>query len=537
MVLLGCFASLAAAAPRPEAALLPKTAKYDWPEESVQCTTKGDKPGCYPRLYMIGAMKAGTTSVYQALAGKGKGLEEHVCGYSLDCAANAEKESSRDTGGKNTVDYSDGKFHLAPRSGGKEPHLLGVPNDCWDDVMSSPWKYYGCYTSKDCDSRHFLDASPQYLNAPNASGRLIEFLPSSWVPELRIVVVLREPIARSLSHFNMGTLEGIFAMCSLDYQRVQSEDDIPSMDDEMACDVRMISKCFEVGGKAVPQSGRALDRFHDSDGDGGTRLDLRARALMDSEDNRLFLRALAVVDSEDEATAACLPFCATTTYYNNETLEDTWAQKCAWDAGKCSGCDECDDGSAPVVPTKEASSSSDASPPPPTSHASSGSTNGTWPDFDDDAPNLAGYSKCFDEMEPNAHLTYSILARSLYAPQIRSWHAPMRKELNRSQLLVVQMTDVMEDTHESLKRIGAFYGIGDVNVDELPESNTANDHHKFKAKPVTKISCDLKEKLQKFYAPWNDILVKDLKEARDTGEAPGEEREFKGYAKTDVACE
>ena len=169
----------------------------------------------------------------------------------------------------------------------------------------------------------------------------------------------------------------------------------------------------------------------------------------------------------------------------------------------------------------------------------SGSTNGAWTDFDDDTPNLAAYSKCFDEMTPNAPLTYSPLGRSMYAPQIRSWHAPMRKELKRSQLLVVQMTDVVEDTHESLKRIGAFYGIGEVDVDELPETNAASDHHKIKgnAKPVTKISCLLKHKLQKFYAPWNDALVKDLKEARDTGEAPGEEREFKGFAETDVACE
>jgi len=432
MVLLGCFASLAAAAPRPEAALLPKTAKYDWPEESVQCTTEGRKPGCYPRLYMIGAMKAGTTSVFEALAGtsQGEGLEQHVCGFSTTCSLQG--------GSAGGHPFADRKFHIMPSPEGKEPHLLGVPNDVWDDVVSHPYKYYGCYRPKDCESRHFLDASPQYLNSPNASGRLIEFLPSSWVPELRIVVVLREPIARSLSHFNMGTLEGVFPMCSLDYQQVQSEDEIPSMDDEMACDVRMISKCFEVGGKAVPQSGRALDRFHDSDGEATatcqpfcatttryndeTLDDTWAQKCaweagkcsgcdecVDKSSTRLYLRALAVMDSEDNSTArtfdsACMAICATTTRYNDETLDDTWAQKCAWTSGQCSGCDECDDGSAPVVPTKEASSSSDASPPPPTSHASSGSTNGTWTDFDDDAPNLAGYSKCFDEMEPNTDI-------------------------------------------------------------------------------------------------------------------------------------
>ena len=90
MVLLGCCASLAAAAPRPEAALLPKTAKYDWPEESVQCTTEGRKPGCYPRLYMIGAMKTATTSLFQALAGnvEGDGSDRHVCGISRECILN-----------------------------------------------------------------------------------------------------------------------------------------------------------------------------------------------------------------------------------------------------------------------------------------------------------------------------------------------------------------------------------------------------------------------------------------------------------------
>jgi len=504
MVLLGCFASLAAAAPRPEAALLPKTAKYDWPEESVQCTTEGRKPGCYPRLYMIGAMKAGTTSVYEALEGStGQGLEQHVCGFSSKCVEDGIGILS-----------GDGKFHIQGTTG-KEPHLLGVPNDPWDDVMSSPWKYYGCYRSKDCESRHFLDASPQYLNSPNASGRLIEFLPSSWVPELRIIVMLREPISRSLSQFNMATLGGVFPMCSNDYQYVQSLHDIPSFDDEMACDVKMLSKCFDVGGKLAPTAmSRLRDSDTDSDGDGSTRLFLRALAGEDNSTARTF-------DSD------CMPICNTTTRYNDETLEDTWAQKCAWSTGQCSGCDECDDGSAPVVPTKENLKS----------HVYSGSTHGAWADFDDDVPNLAAYRKCYDEMEPNVGLTYSQLGRSLYAPQIRSWHAPMRKELKRSQLLVVQMTDVVEDTHGSLKRIGAFYGIGDVDVDELPEANAAEDNHKFNVKPVTTISCLVKHKLKKFYAPWNDLLVKDLKEARDAGEAPGEEREFKGFAETSVACE
>jgi len=389
--------SLAAAVPasRHAALLSSSNDTSSWPSESAQCTSEGDKKGCYPKLLMIGAMKAGTTSVFHALQEK-----KMVCPLSKDCVSEAKQ-----------ADMGDGKFHISPNGGGKEPHLLGVQDKNWADVMDNKWKYYQCYQPSDCEARTFLDASPQYLVAPDAAVRLMEYLPPDWVPELKLVVVLREPIARALSHFNMAIQVQMLPLCSLGDERATPSKQT-KFEDEMMCDHQRLDKC------------------------------------MKGDSSKKSVKLLANADLD-----------------------------------------------------------------------------------------MDGYYSCMESLPANDPITYSILGRSMYAPQLRAWHAPRMDKIKRSQVLVMTMDALIEEPKENLNVISNFYGLGNVDTDELPQSNSASDSGRGDIEAVKVVNCEVKKKMEEFYAPWNDQIVKDLKEARDSGDAPKEEPEFGGWKESSVECE
>jgi hypothetical protein len=50
----------------------------------------------------------------------------------------------------------------------------------------------------------FIDGTPDYLHIPSAACRI-----KAAFPNARLIVLLREPVARALSHWNMGVLFGL----------------------------------------------------------------------------------------------------------------------------------------------------------------------------------------------------------------------------------------------------------------------------------------------------------------------------------------
>jgi len=369
----------------------------DWPEESLQCVSNGDKKGCYPRLMMIGAMKAGMTSVVRALKNANMNEGGGVCSMASDCMNFPNTKN-------------DGKFHIKVASGGTQPGLLDADPQSWADVMDNKWKYYECYQKSSCEHRTFIDASPSYLTAPDAAARLVEFLPSDWVPELKVVALLREPIARSLSHFNVAIQSLQLPLCSLG-NAAPTADKTATFEDEMMCDHQRVEKCV-------------------------------------GDPSKKAVKLLANADLD-----------------------------------------------------------------------------------------MGGYFSCMGSLPANDPLTHSILGRSLYAPQLRTWHAPKLDEIKRSQVLVMTMDAILNNTFDSLNIISTFYGLGTIDKDELPEANFATMHNKTNGvQSVTTIACAVKERMEQFFAPWNDQLVKDLMAARENGDAPKAEPKFDGWQSSTVEC-
>ena len=144
-----------------------------WPTEAEQCTSNG----CYPRIFIIGAQKAATSSLFQSLQYHGT-----ACG-----AVFPENSPS---------------FSPDLPSSEKEAHVFDVQGQSWADLMKEPSLFTRIYQPQDCPTRHFVDATPRYSRFPAAPAHMALLLPSHWLPQLRILMLIRDPIARDLSWFN-----------------------------------------------------------------------------------------------------------------------------------------------------------------------------------------------------------------------------------------------------------------------------------------------------------------------------------------------
>lgn len=148
------------------------------PVASSQCS---GSEGCWPAIYILGAQKAMTTSIFDTL--------EH-CG--LVCAANFNQT-------RRTWGYNDGSIY----TNGKEAHFFDVwQTKRWDEARQDPSLYTRLYQEADCPSRRFTDATPNYIANYDAPARMELLVPQAWQPQQRFVVVLREPTRRDLSWFN-----------------------------------------------------------------------------------------------------------------------------------------------------------------------------------------------------------------------------------------------------------------------------------------------------------------------------------------------
>jgi len=304
--------------------------------------------------------------------------------------------------------------------------------------LGHPWDYYSGYQADECPSRTFLDATPSYLSTVigedgdedgGAARRLVQLFPSNWLPEVRLLAVLREPIARTLSHFNMALRkekeDGKGAALSRDFcndqrTRRKAANDRAMFDEDVRCDQERVRACFV----------------------------------------KLYVK-LDVLDGEPNSTSLDA---------RGQTAQETPYQKWFHNEG--------------------------------------------------------------DE-QPASH---SMLARGVYAPQLRLWHAP-QVVLRRDQLCVVDMQRLIDEPTDTFNRITNFYGLGDSRIEELPDSEKRADGSDKHAGGLDKVSCETRKELQDFFGDWNERLVQDLQTAQTSGMAPPAEPWFSGFAETQVECE
>ena len=118
---------------------------------------------CMPLMYVLGAQKAGSTSVFDLIAEDGS-----ACGCTRP--------------GKTVAWQS------------KESHKLGHP--------LSRANYMKIYVERTCASNCFVEGTPSNIREPEAPGRLHSIMTAGERMRARFVVVVREPIARDVSYFN-----------------------------------------------------------------------------------------------------------------------------------------------------------------------------------------------------------------------------------------------------------------------------------------------------------------------------------------------
>lgn len=139
-------------------------------------TEQCSEHGCWPTVYVIGAQKSATTSLFTAFAD-----HHEICGR------------------HNAKDIS---------TAAKEAHFFDDPMDNQFDGTSlrsakDLHKYLGGYPKGDCKGS-YMDATPAYLRDLKVPARMQEVMPESVIKHhVRIVAILREPVSRDLSYYNM----------------------------------------------------------------------------------------------------------------------------------------------------------------------------------------------------------------------------------------------------------------------------------------------------------------------------------------------
>ena len=213
-----------------------------WPSVEQQC----DAQGCWPRLFIVGTQKGATTSLFGALH-----LEGAICGTVMsDAVAQAVP----------SLLGRDGYFSA------KEAHIFDLKDSTWSALVKQPWMYQSLYREKDCPQRTFLDATPRYIRDPAAPARMVELMPASWVPQLRVVLTIREPIARDLSWFNHKLNRAMYQQqksntslagdfCSL--SDGSNQDGYPTYAGEVMCRKQEMDSCLKQARQRLNKGGDA----------------------------------------------------------------------------------------------------------------------------------------------------------------------------------------------------------------------------------------------------------------------------------------
>lgn len=168
-----------------------------------------DENGCWPKYFLLGAQKAATTSVFQMLDDA-----KMICG---------------------ATHYSSSNFMY------KETHFLDLY------FNEDKTQYTSLYRRTDrCDGSNFMDATPNYLFDYDGPDRLQYMLPQVWLPEVKFMAILREPISRDLSIYNMVKEEWMAETVKTDVLTAGSVKNLlckdgttgfPSYDESVTCKV------------------------------------------------------------------------------------------------------------------------------------------------------------------------------------------------------------------------------------------------------------------------------------------------------------
>lgn len=214
-----------------------------WPTWEEQCT---GRDGCWPRLLMLGTQKAATTALFQALQ-----QERLVCGARVHPGVNYTSSGWQPNSGD-----------FVQNQDIKEVHLLDATESGWQDVAANAKKYTSLFRHTDCQQsgdlpgRRFLDATPAYLRTSSAPARLVQIVPQRWLPELRMLILVREPIARDLSWYNHKLSEneerkragssGRFGFCA---ERLSGSSSSPALtySAEASCQKSKLNTCMSRG--------------------------------------------------------------------------------------------------------------------------------------------------------------------------------------------------------------------------------------------------------------------------------------------------
>ena len=220
-----------ALAPNPQA---PNETNWKgWPSEDQQCDEQGN---CWPRLFIIGTQKGASSSLFNVLHEEGIAcgtMMNDAVHQALPTAAAAKAQPAR----------------VAEGGLMKEAHMLDLSKPDWQTLLKQPELYRSLYRVRDCPQRTFLDATPKYSRHPGAPGRLLELMPASWVPQLRVVLSIREPVARDLSWFNhkcaqlnQNRASMVDQFCSVSGDG--GVDDYPTYEGEVRCRKQELDSCM-----------------------------------------------------------------------------------------------------------------------------------------------------------------------------------------------------------------------------------------------------------------------------------------------------
>jgi len=224
-----------------------------WPSEEQQC----DEQGCWPRLFIIGTQKGASSSLFNVLHQEGI-----ACGTTMNDAVHQALPSA----------FAALAQPLLFTAGGliKEAHMLDMSKPDWRTLVERPELYRSLYRIKDCPQRTFLDATPKYIRHPGAPSRLVELMPASWLPQLRVVLSIREPVARDLSWFNhksatLGRLSKnesragmVSQFCSLSED--SSYGDYPTYEREVSCRKQELSNCMNAARLRLNEKGEGASQ-------------------------------------------------------------------------------------------------------------------------------------------------------------------------------------------------------------------------------------------------------------------------------------
>ena len=209
-----------------------------WPSVEQQC----DAQGCWPRLFIVGTQKGATTSLFGALRQEGA-----VCGTVMSEAVEQA-----------VPDFARSYFST------KEAHVFDLKDSIWSALVQQPSLYQSLYRVEDCPQRTFLDATPRYIRDPAAPARMVELMPASWLPQLRVVLTIREPIARDLSWFNhkvnraMAQQSKGEAPLAGDFCSTSDQDGYPSYEGEAMCRKLEMDNCLKQARRERLRKGESI---------------------------------------------------------------------------------------------------------------------------------------------------------------------------------------------------------------------------------------------------------------------------------------